>query len=60
MKETRLYSLFERNVGEKKWKRISQNAYKRSTAVAQFQSQLLDAALGETATRVERALRVVK
>lgn len=56
MKETRKYSLFEKREG--KWVRISELAYKKSTAIRVFQSALLAYAFGHS--QYVRELRPVK
>lgn len=37
----RRYTLFGRNAGEKRWTRLSDHSYRKSTAVSIFQNSLL-------------------
>lgn len=58
MRETKLYSVFERTRGTTRWKRISHYAYKKSLAVRIYQPLLLDYLLSGNMS-IERRLRVV-
>ena len=42
----KLYSLYQRRHGEKRWTRISDSSYHKDIAIRVFQSRLIDAALG--------------
>ena len=54
MKESRLYSLFEKREG--KWVRISTYAFTKTVAVKHYQNRLLDGLF----SGVTRELKVVK
>lgn len=58
MRQTRLYSLFEKQDG--KWVRISELAFKKSSAVRVFQGALLAGVFGGPTVKGVRELRVVK
>lgn len=51
----RLYSLFERQYGQKRWTRLSPNAYYKEQAIRIYQTQLINGSLSGR----EMALRVV-
>lgn len=54
----RLYSLYSRPLGGKRWTRVSPYAYTKNLAIRVFQSRLLDCLLSGN-VHIEQRLRVV-